>query len=159
MASLMITLLIIMASFNPNAPVTPEYRPVPRVSAPEQHHGPVGPTTATIFGTKVEGGGYEFSHDYGVKKNPFIEGMANYRDFLQYRFKPNSKVLKSLLATVVIFPLFIGGMDYYTNYTQERVFNKVREGLGIKVAYDEYFMKAPQNGRVGKNNIQRETQQ
>ena len=140
-----------MDSSNP-----PEYRPTPR-SVPSSILSET-PKSFEIFGHKISGGGYSYSHDYSVKKNPFIEGMANYRDFLQYRFKLNTITIKRLSISLLIIPIFIGYMDYRSNYKQERIYNQVRKGLGIKVNYDEYYMR-PLQLKVGNNDIQREQQQ
>lgn len=48
-------------------------------------------------------------HDdpYAVRKNVYIEALANYRDNLHLRFSINTKNFIPLVGGVVVFPAFI----------------------------------------------------
>jgi hypothetical protein len=48
---------------------------------------------------------------YTIKKNPFVEGLQNYRDFLHTRFRITSRNALPVFFVAVAFPAFIAWGD------------------------------------------------
>ena len=69
---------------------------------------------------------------YSMKKNPFIEGLQNYRDFMHTEFRFTSRNSLPILAAMVVFPaiIVVGGMA--TDSKKEEVFKRDFPHLVVK---------------------------
>lgn len=59
---------------------------------------------------------------YTIPKNPFIEGLQNYRDFLQHRFRIRQSNYLNIIGGAIVFPAFIvwgSVLNEVSNYTVE----------------------------------------
>ena len=69
---------------------------------------------------------------YTMKKNPFIEGLQNYRDFMHTEFRFNSRNSLPILAVMVVFPAFIVWGSLATDAKKVEVFKRDFPHLVVK---------------------------
>lgn len=69
---------------------------------------------------------------YTIPKNPFIEGLQNYRDFLQHRFRIRQSNYLNIIGGAIVFPAFIvwGSMlnevsKLYSRNSKQRSYSKL----------------------------------
>lgn len=61
---------------------------------------------------------------YTMKKNPFIEGLQNYRDFMHTEFRFTSRNSLPIFAAIVLFPAVIVLGGRATDNKKEEVFRR-----------------------------------
>ena len=61
---------------------------------------------------------------YSVRRNPFVEGLQNYRDFMYTEFRFSSRNTLPILAAMVIMPTILIAGQLATDNTKAAVYKR-----------------------------------
>ena len=94
-----------------------------------------------------------WSDKYSARRNPFIEGLANYRDWMQSSFRFTSRNTFGILAVVVVFPALVvaGGLatDKKRDEVMERDFPHIQRKTLNDLRREQQLKKEQQRKENG----------